>query len=278
MADHLELARGELLTESEERLSLERRLQASERMAAVGNLAARVGHEIAAPLQVIRGRADLLLRSDKGREDRVRQLRIIVDQIDRITLIVRNLLNFARRPQPKIKPLDVSALLGSVSEFLEPEAGRFGIQMRLDCRGPQWALGDPDLLYQVFINLLLNALQAMEAQGSGNEIFIAVGLDGGPPGESEEVVVVTLDDTGPGIGEDDLPQIFQPFFTTKRGAAGTGLGLAVARSAVEEMGGTIRAENRWSGPDGEPGAEIRILGARFIVTLPGASHGDHHRG
>lgn len=141
MADHLEAARGELLAESEERLTLERRLQASEKMATAGNLAARVGHEIAAPLQVIRGRADLLLRSDKGREDRVRQLRIIVDQIDRITLIVRNLLSFAWRPQPSVRPLDLNALLESVTEFLEPEAGRAGIGLRRAGGAPQWAVG-----------------------------------------------------------------------------------------------------------------------------------------
>ncbi len=188
MADHLETARGDLLAESEERLALERRLQTSERMAAVGNLAARVGHEIAAPLQVIRGRADLLLRSDKGQEDRVRQLRIIVDQIDRITLIVRNLLSFARRPLPKVRPLDLNALLESVSEFLDPEANRAGIQLRREGRTPQWAVGDPDLLYQVFINLILNAIQAMETHGGRRELSIAVeavaGTPSGSPGGS----------------------------------------------------------------------------------------------
>ncbi|MCJ7628251.1 MAG: ATP-binding protein [Longimicrobiales bacterium] len=278
MADHLETARGDLLAESEERLTLERRLQTSERMAAVGNLAARVGHEIAAPLQVIRGRADLLLRSDKGQEDRVRQLKIIVDQIDRITLIVRNLLSFARRPLPKVRPLELNALLESVSEFLDPEANRAGIKLRRDGRTPQWALGDPDLLYQVFINLILNAIQAMETHGGRHELSITVEPAAGTPADPLAVLVVTLDDTGPGIGEDDLPHIFEPFFTTKSGAAGTGLGLAVARSAMEEMGGTIRAENRWTGPDGETGGESRILGARFIVNLPALAQGEGHLG
>lgn len=128
--------------------------------------------------------------------------------------------------------------------------------------------GDPDLLYQVFINIILNAIQALETHGGGREISIAVEPEAGTPVGIPAILVVTLDDTGPGIGENDLPQIFEPFFTTKSGAAGTGLGLAVARSAMEEVGGTIRAENRWSGPDGEPGGEPRILGARFIVILP----------
>lgn len=275
MADRLEAARKELLAESEERVALERRLQASERLAAVGNLAARLAHEIAAPLHVIRGRADLLLKGDRGPEDRARQLRIIVEQIDRITVIVRNLLSFARRPEPRIQRVDLAALLTSVLEFLEPELRRAGIELEWNSEPAPMVEGDPDLLFQVFTNLLLNAIQAMEEQDGGRRL-LAVHLENdplSPPGEKARWVRVRVEDTGPGIPEELLPSIFEPFVTTKRGAAGTGLGLAVAKAAVEQMGGVLVAENLPFPPEtvGREGRKWR--GARFSVVLKAAKGG-----
>ncbi len=270
MADHLEIAQGDLVSETEGRIALERQLQASERMAAVGNLAARVGHEIAAPLHVIRGRADLLLRSDQGQEDRSRQLRIIVEQIDRITFIVRNLLSFARRPEPKLRPVDLTELLSSVTEFLEGELRRAGISLAWTRGPPAIVTGDPDLLFQVFTNLFMNAVQAMETVDQNRELFLSLRREGSRPGDPPRWVVVEVEDTGPGIEEEVLPMIFEPFFTTKSGAAGTGLGLAVARSAVEEMGGSLVAANR-AGPGSQAGAPPpRRTGARFTLTLAAA--------
>ena len=265
MADHLEKARRDLVAETEERITLERRVIASEKMAAVGDLAARVGHEIAAPLQVIRGRANMMLRSDKGPEERGRQLRIIVEQIDRITLIVRNLLGFARRPGSKVTRLDLSTLVESVTEFLEGELARGGIELRLDIPGSLPAMGDHDLLFQVFTNLIMNAIQAMERHDAKRVLSISLGFDSPENGEWIRAVV---EDTGPGIEGEAIPRIFDPFFTTKSGAAGTGLGLAVARSAVEEMGGSINVENRPDVKSGGGSTGLRTGGARFTVRLP----------
>ena len=264
MADHLEKARADLLAESEERLDLERRVQTSEKMAAIGDLAARVGHEIAAPLQVIRGRANMILKADRGPKDRSRQLRIIVQQIDRITLIVRNLLNFARRPEPRSDLLDVSQLLSSVLEFLEGEMERHGVELKWNPPGPRGVVGDPDLLFQVFTNLVMNALQAMSGQEGPRHL--SVGVLENQEGR-EGWVEVLVEDTGPGIPEEALPYVFEPFFTTRTGGAGTGLGLAVALAAVEGMGGKIWVEGRRMADPGERQDGAWAPGTRFCVRL-----------
>ncbi|MBI4538922.1 MAG: HAMP domain-containing protein [Gemmatimonadetes bacterium] len=263
MANRLEGARSKLVQEAEERIALERRLRETERLAAVGNLAAGLAHEIASPLHVIRGRAEMLLRRDGLPEAQARNLRIIVEQIGRITVIVRNLLDFARRREPRIEALDLGLVLEGVAEFVESEFARTGV--RLDWEGPRALAtrGDPHLLHQVFMNLLLNARQALDDTEGERRVVIRTRMAGeaevvGESRETAPAVVVEVEDTGPGIPGEVLPHIFEPFFTTKPGGVGTGLGLAVARSIVEEHGGSLEAEN----VHGEGGA-------RFRVTLPG---------
>jgi signal transduction histidine kinase len=237
MADGLQAARLELLREAEERVSLERRLRQTEKLAAVGNLAAGLSHEIAAPLHVIRGRAELLLGYDPAPEVRDRNLRVIVEQIGRITLVVQNLLDFARRREPRMEPADLVDVVDRVAEFLDGEFARAGA--RLVREGPASAVvrGDPNLLYQIFVNLFINALQAMEAAPGERRVTVRIT----PPAEAAGATVVEVEDTGPGIAPDVLPHIFEPFFTTKTGGQGTGLGLAVVQSIVEEHDGGIAA-------------------------------------
>lgn len=245
MADHLESARAQLVRETEERLALEQRLRQSEKMAAVGSLAAGLAHEIAAPLHVVSGRAEMLLRREAGAEVRERNLRIIVDQIGRITVIVRNLLDFARRREPSPRPIDVGEVLSAVVEFLDGEFARASVRVRREGPAHTWVVGDPDQLFQVFVNLLLNAVHALEQVEGDREVRIRTGPPGEPaPGEEAWVEVV---DSGPGIGEETLPRLFEPFFTTKSGGEGTGLGLAVAKGIVEEHGGSIEAADTWEG-------------------------------
>ena len=162
MAESLEAARATAGRDAEERVELERRLRESEKLAAVGNLAAGLAHEIAAPLNVISGRAELVLRRPEDAPARERHLRIIVQQIGRITTIVRNLLDFARQREPKIQRLELAEVIDRVAEFLDSELERAAVQLvRADDRG-LWVCGDPDLLQQVLVNLVLNAVQAME--------------------------------------------------------------------------------------------------------------------
>jgi two-component system NtrC family sensor kinase len=243
MARSLEATRAQVVREAEERVALERRLRESEKMAAIGNLAAGLAHEVAAPLNVISGRAELMLKREPAARDRERHLRVIVQQIGRITRTVRNLLDFARRRELRTEPLELSSVLDGVVEFLEHEIARAGAELtRADAPGLT-VMGDRDLLHQVFANLLLNALQAMEGADGPRRLALR-SLD---PHEQEAAApagawaAVEVEDNGPGIAPDALARIFDPFFTTK--AAGTGLGLVVARSIVEEHGGRLEAHN-----------------------------------
>jgi two-component system, NtrC family, sensor kinase len=256
MAAHLEAARSDLVRQSEERLALERRLRQSERLAAMGELAAGVAHEIAAPLHVIRGRADLLLRQGTDAEPGARNLAIITQQIDRITFIVRNLMGFARRREPRTVRADLVQTLHGVAEFVEAEIERAGITLHVEGPPVAYLMGDPDLLHQVFLNLIINAVHALESSGSELRRIDVRVMESDGVGAASSTVRVEVSDTGPGIPPELIERVFDPFFTTKNGSQGTGLGLCVARAIVEDHGGTIDAASRPSG------------GAVFRVTLP----------
>ena len=257
MASNLEEARVAVLREAEERLALERRLQESEKMAAIGSLAAGLAHEIAAPLNVVSARAELLVRRDPGPEGRARSLQVIVQQIGRITTIVRNLLDFAKRREPKLRPIDLVEVIDGVLEFLDGELARAGVTVRRETAGPVPVEGDPDLLHQLLVNLVLNATQALEAGDGVRELLIRVAA--GPQ------VTLDVQDSGPGIAPEALDRLFDPFFTTR--SRGTGLGLVVARSIAQEHGGSLDARNRPDGP-----------GAVFRCVLPGLASGANSRG
>lgn len=259
MADQLVSARDELEREAEERVSLALRLRETEKLAVVGNLAAGLGHEIAAPLHVIRGRAEML-RGRVDDEPARRNLGIITDQIDRITLIVRNLLDFARRREPRLEPIRTSEVLRGVAEFLEQELERAGVELVLELHHDPLIHADRDLMHQVFINLLMNAMQVMQvmqAQEPARRITVRT-----TRAEDAGTVMIDVDDTGPGLDHHVHDRLFEPFFTTKQPGQGTGLGLAMVRSIVEEHGGDIVAWNHDGG------------GARFRIRLPLATAED----
>jgi signal transduction histidine kinase len=265
MAGKLESARAALLAEAEERVALERRLQESEKMAAIGNLAAGVAHEIAAPLNVIGGRAELLLRRDDAGSAAQRSLQVIVQQIKRITTIVQNLLDFARRTPPRARPVALASLVDVVLEFLDHDLARRGVTVRRSGATDLCVLADPDQLQQVLVNLLLNAAQALESREGGPREVTLRTVPLARPDATEPApahggapapwVALAVEDTGPGIAPADLPRLFDPFFSTK--PRGTGLGLAVARSIVEEHGGRLSVSASEHG------------GARFLLVLPG---------
>lgn len=234
MAQSLEQARAELVQGAEERLALARHVRHSEKMAALGQLAAGLAHEIGAPLHVVRGRADLLARRGSRPEQEARDLRIIVEQIDRITGIVRSLLDFARHREPQLVSVGVGEVVGAVVELLASETRRTDVEIRILPLPDAMVRGDKDQLQQVVLNLLLNSLQALE--GAPPPRFVEVSARVDAPGNQ---VAVWVSDNGPGIPADVRDRIFEPFFTTKATGAGTGLGLAVARRIAEEHGGSV---------------------------------------
>lgn len=218
-----------------------------EKLAAIGELAAGVAHEINNPLAIIRGNAELLQMSLPEEAAQQEEVGIIARQVGRMERIVANLLRFARREHKRINTV---ALHGILDEIL----GQVGHQIPLEgyvlvrdfCPGDLMVEADGDQLRQVFTNLIVNGLQAMPAGGT---LSVATSVH-----TDSRVCRVSISDTGIGIPAENLGQVFNPFFTTR--GDGTGLGLSVSYGIVRDHGGGIVVES------------VVGAGSRFTVTLP----------
>ncbi len=261
----------------------------SARLASVGTLAAGIAHEVGNPLGAIIAFVDVARARVQRADGDTEILDSIRAEADRIDRIVRGLLDYARPPDADAGPAPAANVLAGVRELL-------GRQGRLDDVQIDWEVGDggrdlvaePHRLEQVLVNLLLNALDAVEELDDGRVLVRLYGEEGetsrlpprrddDPPGinymhrrrisdddgggdpvsRAAHVTVIEVSDNGPGIAPEDLEVIFDPFFTTKEPGRGTGLGLPICARLVEGMGGQIDAS---SGPEG---------GARFVIRLPG---------
>lgn len=256
MATRLSSARRELLREGEERVHLERRLAEAEKLATVGTLAAGLAHEIGAPLNVISGRAELLMQQPSVTPETVRQLDSIVAQSGRIARTVRSLLNYARRPSRRDDPVAIARVIEGTLEMVDSELARAGVTLTREESYEAWVRGDSEQLQQVLTNLILNAIQAMDGQTTPRNVAIGVDVSKGDELDSSAQLRLTVTDTGPGLPEELDGRLFTPFATTK--SSGTGLGLVVARSIVQDHGGALDGSTRTDGRSG----------AVFTVTLP----------
>ena len=252
MATRLASAHREQLREAEERVLLERRLAEAEKLATVGTVAAGLALEIGAPLNVISGRAELLLRQQGNNATISRHLESIVDQIGRITRTVRSLLDYARRPARRDESVHLASVIDSTIEMLETELTKVHVTVERNETVDVWVRGDPDQLQQVFTNLFVNALQAMEGQQEARTITISVDVTRDDSSPFDKALVIVRD-SGPGLPQELDGRLFTPFATTK--PDGTGLGLVVARSIVQDHGGTLVGTTR---ADGARGAEFSL--------------------
>jgi len=212
---------------------IQEQLRKTERIAELGTLASGMAHEIGTPMNVILGRAEYLM--DRVKEEPVRKgLQTIVAQVERITKVMNQLLAFARRKSPERGPLALKDIVDdSLELFWERLAkARVTVELALDDHCPA-AQADADQMRQVIINLIMNALHAMEGGGT-----LRVGLE-----PEQDRVKLTVADTGHGIPKDALQKIFEPFFTTKEFGKGTGLGLTVVKGIIEEHQGTITVDS-----------------------------------
>jgi signal transduction histidine kinase len=210
------------------------RASAAEQLASVATLVAGLAHEIGTPMGVIQGHAKMLESDVRGDEARWR-LETIQEQITRISGIIHALLNMARPSRSAYVPVDLAATLQTTLAFVSEKLARRQIRVERHFDEVPSVLGDPERLQQVFLNLAVNAADAMPRGG-----VFRVELAELEPGW----VDVTLADTGAGIPIEEIGRVFEPFFTTKPAGQGSGLGLAVTRGIVIDHGGTIDVRSR----------------------------------
>jgi len=225
---------------------LRKEVERSQRLAAVGSLAAGVAHEIRNPLSSLKGFATYFRQRYGGVPEDVKVADIMIQEVERLNRVITELLEFSRPMELKRKTTDLEGLLRHALATIEGQAGQKGVKIQADLpSGLPAASIDPDRMTQVFLNLFLNALAAMDRGG-----VLTVGI----ARQDDDTLRVSVADTGTGIRRDDLGRVFDPYFTTK--PSGTGLGLAIVHRIVEAHGGEIRLES-------EPGK-----GTTFTVLLP----------
>jgi signal transduction histidine kinase len=227
-----------------EQRELQVQLDQAERLAALGEMLAGVSHEIRNPLGIIRSTAELLgsMPDAAGRKN---LSDVIVEESSRLNNIVTEFLDFARPKEPNLQDCELKEIISRNLGFLQPQLEKEGIEVHHNLDEKVLPLrADPNLLYRCFLNLFVNAIQAMKNGG-----VLSVNVT-----EDEETYQVVIADTGEGIDEENLGKIFNPFFSTKD--QGSGLGLAIVRSIIESHGGSIRIQSA----AGE--------GTRVAVNLP----------
>jgi two-component system, NtrC family, sensor kinase len=232
-----------------ERAQLEEQLLQREKLSSIGLLAAGVAHEVNTPLAGISSYAQMLLQQTSDEDPKRRLLEKIHVQTLRASGIVNNLLNFSRTGDAQLREVDVNRVLDDTLQLLEPQLRGTRIEIvRHDEENLPVGYGNPSKLQQVFMNLILNARDAMPEGGR-----LTIGAR-----TVESSLVVDFRDTGIGIAPENIARIYDPFFTTKDVGLGTGLGLALSYGIIQEHGGRIFVESR-------PGE-----GAHFTIKLPTA--------
>jgi signal transduction histidine kinase len=219
-----------------------------ERLATAGQLAAQFAHEVGTPLNLISGHVQLL-RTRTSDERVIKRLDVIESQIDRVTGIVRSMLNSTKRPTPKFETTDINKILESILDTTHPTLVARNVELHMELI-PDLPLvkADADQLQQVFINLINNSLDAMP---QGGKLTVTTKFD-------YANILLEISDTGNGIPQDQLGYIFEPLFSTKREQGGTGLGLTIVQQIILDHGGDIVAES-------EVGR-----GTTFLIKLPTA--------
>jgi two-component system NtrC family sensor kinase len=239
-----------------EREALRERLAQSQKLAALGQFVAGIAHEMNNPLQGVLGHLELMMETVEAARPLRRELRRIYQEADRAAKIVRNLLAFTGSRRLARRRVSLGRVLGRALSSRADALAREGIEVvRSEPADLPPVAGDPLLLHQALLNVLINAEHAIAAsERGGGRIEIHSHFDA-PSGR----VIVRVRDTGAGIPPDVLPRIFDPFFTTKDVGKGTGLGLAITYGIIQDHGGTIEAANA---PD---------VGAMFTIALPVAA-------
>lgn len=223
-----------LRRKDEEMRVFNERLLQTEKLAAIGQFAAGIAHELNTPLASISGYAEELGEIARGAGEKVvHYTGVIRSQTDRCKAITQSLLNFARKSEIRIQPVDVNSVIREAIDYLrfKKRTARLEIGTELGSVPPVQA--DPGQLLQVFLSILMNAA---DATAGGGTITVR--------SRAAKDVQVTIADTGCGIPEENLKKVFEPFFTTKEPGEGTGLGLSLSYGIVKQLGGSIDLKSR----------------------------------
>jgi signal transduction histidine kinase len=259
MCTRLLIAQEKIHFENLARLKTLEQLRHTEKLSTVGQIAAGIAHEIGTPLNVVDGRAKMIIREPLERDEIIDCAKIIKIQAERITLIIRQLLDFSRKKKITRKAREnIVTLIRQVVHLLQPLAGKqgVGLQLKVAAAANVHSLVDTQQIQQVFMNIIMNAIQATVTSGDVQVEVANVQLKSllHTDNQVKEFLRIDIRDEGPGIPPENLQEIFTPFFTTKSVGLGTGLGLSIAREMMEEHGGWIEVHNRRS-----KGAEFTLF-------------------
>jgi signal transduction histidine kinase len=226
-------------------------MKRADRLASIGEMAAGIAHEIKNPLAGIAGVIQVLKKDLEPGDQKRAVLEEVLSQVERMDKAVRNLLSFARPPEPKVTMVDVNELIGKLLDFLAPQFAKYSIMSeRKLATGLPWLNLDPDLIQQALINIALNAIQAMP---EGGKFTVETRTTVDSP-DKPGMVEIVFSDSGKGISLENLGRIFNPFFTTRQ--QGTGLGLSITQRIIEQHSGEINVTS-------VPGK-----GASFTISFP----------
>jgi signal transduction histidine kinase len=224
----------------------------------VGKLASGIAHELGTPLNIVLARAEMIAAGETSQDETITYAGIIVDAASRMTRIIRQLLEFARRKGPQKAAQSIAPIVGRTLELLRPLGAKKHVALCLENGETRPVEIDANQFEQVVTNLVVNAIQAMDHEG---DVTVCISEERvSPPADIEsnakEFACVRVTDQGAGIDAEHVPHIFEPFFTTKDVGEGTGLGLSVAYGIVLDHGGWIAVKS-------EVGK-----GTEFFVYLP----------
>lgn len=233
-------------------------LRRADRLAMVGKLAAGIAHELGTPLSIVGGRARQIAAGTLTSDQVSPTAKTIAEQADRMAAIIRQLLDFARRREPRLGRFDIRTLVRQAVGLLEPVASKKGVKLAAPgLEEAQVVEFDGSQMMQVMINVISNALHATPVGGS---VTLSLTQASSAPEETgleaRNYVGVVVKDTGSGIADEQRKRIFEPFFTTKDTGEGTGLGLSVAQGIVRDHRGWISVESELG------------KGSQFYIYLP----------
>ncbi|HET8932421.1 MAG TPA: HAMP domain-containing sensor histidine kinase [Polyangiales bacterium] len=263
MCERMQEAQLRIAKETEERIAAEEQLRLADRLSTVGKLASGMAHELGTPLNVVSGRAQMIVKGQSVGDEAKEDARIIWEQAKRMTTLMRALLDFARPSPAHREWIDLRAVAQQTTTMLSALARTRDVELVVETGDAARVDADAAQMQQVFTNLIVNAIHAIDGGGQVNITFreVVQRAPGDQGGREGPCLVAEIADTGHGIEPGVLSKIFEPFFTTKQVGEGTGLGLSITHGIVREHGGFITVRS------------VLGKGTTFSVYLPvGSEH------